>query len=165
MKEIWEPIPEYDGYYWASSLGRVISYKREKMDGLIVNQYSHWRDKYMYANLNNVTKAVHRLVLSAFTDGSSKLTCNHIDGDKLNNNIKNLEWMTQKENVEHSVLIGRHPVGSKSGMSKVDEDDVIFIREVYKSKWMGPTDIGRIFGIHRVTVHNICKLNIWKHVK
>jgi hypothetical protein len=81
------------------------------------------RYKYIY---------VHRAVYEAFNgiipDG---LEINHIDGNKLNNHVNNLEWVTPKENIIHAHRIGLcpRPTGTKNGMNKYPEE---LIREVCK---------------------------------
>jgi len=58
--------------------------------------------------------SVHRLVAIAFIDNFNKKTdVNHIDGNKLNNNINNLEWVTKSENIKHSIKILKNKNGLK----------------------------------------------------
>ena len=103
INEIWKPIKDYEKYYEISSLGRVKSlhYKIPK----ILKQAN--RGDYMVIQLNcngkGKTESIHRLVAIAFLDkpdGSDMV--NHKDGDKLNNCLKNLEWMTAKQNTKHA---------------------------------------------------------------
>ena len=103
INEIWKPIKDYEKYYEISSLGRVKSlhYKIPK----ILKQAN--RGDYMGIQLNcngkGKTESIHRLVAIAFLDkpdGSDMV--NHKDGDKLNNCLKNLEWMTAKQNTKHA---------------------------------------------------------------
>lgn len=62
----------------------------------------------MYHNGKQHTRKLHRLVAEAFIDNAqNKKEVNHIDGNKLNNNINNLEWVTSKDNVQHSIKNGR----------------------------------------------------------
>jgi hypothetical protein len=116
MDEIWKDIPGYEGYYQASNFGniksvdRIIKHTRcKKMhrNETILKQHRSIRNGYMHVSLcvGNIakTKRVHRLILSAFKPtNNKKMQCNHIDGDKTNNNINNLEWVTQSENMKHA---------------------------------------------------------------
>lgn len=57
---------------------------------------------------NSYTRYVHRLVASAFL-GESDLTVNHVDGDKSNNHVDNLEYVTISENIQHAYDLGLNP--------------------------------------------------------
>lgn len=108
--EIWKDIPGYHGYY-ISNHGRIKS--TLKKYPMILKQYM---DKYgylhvrLYANKKPKNLFVHRLVLLAF-DGESELTVNHIDCNKTNNNLENLEYMNA---IENSNLANEKPIKAKS---------------------------------------------------
>ena len=98
MEEIWKDIPGYEGIYQASTLGRIKSTKRN----IIMKQGVH-RDGYYKIKLSNHGKRkwhqAHRLIALTFIDNPNELKCvNHIDENKLNNNISNLEWCTTSYN-------------------------------------------------------------------
>ena len=102
MTEIWKDVVGYEGLYEVSSLGRVKSVKRNK----ILSQKHNW-DGYLRIQLwrNNKNKyvSIHRLVAEAFIENpNTKPFINHIDGNKQNNKVDNLEWCTQKENIKHA---------------------------------------------------------------
>lgn len=102
--EIWKDIKEYPGYQ-VSNLGRVKSFRQSKEGRILKPKISAG-----YAGIDfrkdgkNYYGLVHRIVLSTFSpiEGWETLTVNHIDGNRLNNNLENLEWMTQSENTKYS---------------------------------------------------------------
>ena len=116
-KEIWKDIPEYEGLYQASNLGRIKSLKREHFIPSLnkkiwitnekILRQGTGKDGYKYVvltkNSNRKTYKVHKLVMKTFTNiQNKKRYINHIDGNKQNNVINNLEWCTNSENIKHA---------------------------------------------------------------
>jgi predicted DNA-binding ArsR family transcriptional regulator len=105
--EIFKDIIGYDGLYQISNLGNVKSlnnYKRinEKILKPCTNIHGYF---YINIHYNYIYKfhTIHRLIAIAFIPNpENKPMVNHIDGNKKNNNISNLEWVTAKENCQHS---------------------------------------------------------------
>ena len=111
MKEIWEDVKRYEGLYQISSFGRVKSFKRK--NSRILKPFFN-KDGYLNVELRDSTSnkrkiiSIHRLVALAFIPNPlNKPQVNHIDEIKTNNNILNLEWVTQKENMNHGTRIER----------------------------------------------------------
>lgn len=115
---------------------------------------------------------VHRLVAKYFIPNPlNKPQVNHIDGDRLNNNIKNLEWVTAQENTEHAIRIGltdfskiSWPKGEENPSSKITEEDVIKIREMYDSGEFLLRELSEHFDLSITTIWNIAKRNTWTHI-
>lgn len=102
----WRDVPGYEGLYQVSDTGLVLSLPREGSDGRILRP-DITRDGYAQVRLcKNGLKhrwLVHRLVALAFLPNPAlKAEVNHIDGDKLNNALSNLEWSTRSENQQHA---------------------------------------------------------------
>lgn len=106
----------------------------------------------------------HRLVAKAFIQNKeNKPHVNHIDCDKHNNNLSNLEWVTRSENTIHAYDNNRIPHGESHLKSKLTAADVSSIRGLIKEK-IKMSDIGIMFGVSRQTVFKIKNSMIWKRL-
>lgn len=108
MREFWLDVKDIPNYE-VSNLGNV----RNKKTGRVLQQMlSKKEDGYLRVNIGGKHKYIHRLVADAFFDGDHSGMCvNHIDGNKLNNHISNLEWCDTVDNVRHAQETGlRYPV-------------------------------------------------------
>lgn len=107
MKQIWKYIPGTENKYEVSNFGNVRSYRFDKVKNLKLHINNRG---YATVGICGKVKNVHRLVLKVFKPipNMENLVVNHIDGNKTNNNILNLEWCTQKYNIFHSQVNGKH---------------------------------------------------------
>lgn len=123
MEEVWKPIPGYEGLYDASSLGRIRStpgkvtssarFSHRVWQSRIMKEKIHGRGNRKDARVElwngkeHHTLLVARLVASAFHGvPPSNMTVNHINGNSLDNRVKNLEWVSRAENNRHAHDIG-----------------------------------------------------------
>lgn len=119
--EEWKPVLGYEGYYEVSNFGNVKSVGRyvTKSDGVVqfrkpkdMSQVKN-KDGYLTVHLSKEGKSkryrVHTLVAQAFVPGyKSGFEVNHIDFKRTNNRFDNLEWVSHKDNVIHTINNGRH---------------------------------------------------------
>lgn len=115
IEELWKDIEGYKGLYKISNIGRVRSKERYNLRGKLIKSKIRKpfinNNGYLRVNLSkkNLTKnySLHRLVALHFiSNPDNKEQVNHIDGNKQNNCINNLEWVTASENMKHSYDIG-----------------------------------------------------------
>lgn len=114
QEEIWKDIKGYEGFYQVSNLGNVKSLERTVKTKTCVRFFkgkmlktSKNRDGYIQIYLKSKYHSVHRLVAEAFLPNPNSCPqVNHIDGNKENNNVNNLEWCTASYNLKEAYRIG-----------------------------------------------------------
>ena len=110
MQEIWKDIPNYEGIYQVSNLGNVrdiITDRHRKPKNLTLNHRSGYYSVMLCKDKTQKNVLVHRLVAQSFIPNpQNKPQVNHIDGNKQNNCVDNLEWCTAKENLQHASKMG-----------------------------------------------------------
>lgn len=107
--------------------------------------------------------SVHRLILENFNpvEGMENLQVNHIDGNKENNKLENLEWTTCKENIQHA--IDNNLRAKINGASKLTIEQVkeIFVRSHRGEK---NVDLGREYNLHPDSIGKIKNQKLWKQI-
>lgn len=102
MAKIWKDIVGYEGLYKISSDGIIESLKTGKYKKLTLSSTGYLVTT-LYKNNKGTTKYIHRLIAEHFIYNPKNLkVINHIDGDKTNNSLKNLEWCTYSQNNKHA---------------------------------------------------------------
>lgn len=117
---------------------------------------------YLRIQIGGTRYFVHRLVAEKYVPNIyNKPQVNHIDGNKLNNNYKNLEWVTNNENRNHAVLNNLHLCGEDCSWSKLAEVDVLYIRN---NKQITKTELAKKFNVSRTTIRDIQNNRSWKQL-
>ena len=117
IMEIWKDVVGYEGLYQVSNQGRVKSYAhlvkcrnghRTQPSKVLTNCFDgNYYHVTLFKNNKRKVALVHRLVADAFISNPlNKETVNHIDGNKKNNFVGNLEWATNSENTQHAFKTG-----------------------------------------------------------
>lgn len=159
--ETWKDVKDYEGLYQVSNKGRVRSltmwdghkYKKRKQPLILRQTFTTTGYKKVELIKNKEKKSfkVHRLVGFAFIPTiRGKTQINHIDGNPINNNVENLEWCNQSENIQHAYKTGLIP-------KKITlEDEKQIIKKYYENE-MTTTQIAKKHGIEKSTIYRILK--------
>lgn len=154
MEEIWKDISGFEELYQVSNYGRVKSLPRKTgnqyCNGVIKKAYN----EFGYNRIQLVRKDrkkwffIHRLVAEAFIPNPNNLPqINHIDGNKTNNNVDNLEWCTQKQNTIHAY---------KNGLKKTRCIMQYDLSNNFIRNWDSIIDASRTLSIDRSSIQICC---------
>lgn len=161
-------IPCFDGYL-ITKQGVVWTTKQNQFRPL--KAWTH-KQGYLMLNLCNnnkrTTRPVHRFMAYTFLydDNTRHLDVNHIDGNKLNNKLENLELVTQSQNISHAYQLGLIPSRRGEGNTnvKLTEKFVLEIREMLKSKLVTQRQIAKSYNAPITTIENISVGRTWRHL-
>jgi predicted DNA-binding protein (UPF0251 family) len=162
MNEDWKRIANTE--YKVSNKGEIYSEKSAKLlrqndDGNGYMKVTLWIDGMQSS------EKVHRLVATAFLPKMQhQTTVNHKDGDKLNNCVSNLEWLSHSDNMRHAHITGLMQKGSECTNAKLDEASVEAIKLLFVDG-LSNQEIANSFGVERGTIGKIRQLKTWKHVR
>lgn len=170
QREEWKWVVGYEGVYLVSNKGNVMSMPRPSARGKVLKPSLSTKG-YLRICLSRdgVIKeaTVHRLVAEAFIPNpQGKPEVNHIDGNKANNDVSNLEWVTKSENELHSFrVLGKKPNAPwkdkpRKFARKFNEEQIRAIRADERSR---PT-IAKEYGVSKQTIEHIQKRRIYKEI-
>lgn len=173
-KEVWKPILWSRGY-WISSFGNIGRRKSKSKEWILLKPcYSKIPHK-EYARIGIKSKdgsfklySVHRLVANEFRVNPNLLErnqINHLDGNPKNNHWRNLQWCTNKMNMNHSTkVLNRRPKGKDSALGlmnrKLTEEQVKKVPELMLTKSI--TDIAKDFGVGITTITELISGRSWE---
>ena len=170
MKEVFEDLKGYEDTYQISEFGRIFSKRRLVGNKIIFGRELEPQltsDGYLKVTLSKDRTSkrfyVNRLVAKQCIAKKNNLEkVNNIDGNKLNNNVTNLEWCTKEENQNHAVRTNLIQHGEDRPSAKLKESDVL---EIYKLKGiMKASDIANKYGVSKNTINCILRGSKWKYL-
>ncbi len=154
MTEIWKDIDGYENLYKVSNLGNVMSFWKKHPHLMALKQ---GRGGYLHIGLRTCNKPrknfdVHRLVAQAFIPNPNNLPqVNHIDENKTNNRVDNLEWCTAKYNTNYGTSLERRIKAYSKPVLQFDKNGN-FINEYPSIK-----DAAKKTGINKSTIGMVCR--------
>lgn len=146
----WRDIPGFDGEYQVNNIGTVYSVKSKR----VLRQKI---DRYGYAQVTLYHKgharyiSVHRAVAMAFIPNPDRKNCvNHLDENKLNNDVKNLEWVTVKENDNYGTR------NERMKRTKSKRPVIRILPDGTEQHYRGVKEASRKTGIAHSQIRNAC---------
>jgi hypothetical protein len=167
LSSSFKPIPGYGERYFISNRGEV--YSKTNGGRLLKGGVDHagYKQVTLFYQGKYKFRKVHQLVLEVFYKPRPfGLVAAHLDGQKTNNCINNLDWVSYKENEAHKLIHGTRAKGERHGKALLTKKDVLFIRENYKfrCKVFGALPLARMYGVNPVTITLVTKRRTWRDV-
>lgn len=181
MEEIWKPVKGYENEYIISSFGKLQSIPRKGTSKTLKTRKTYF-DKKGYEvcsivkNKQYKSIRIHRLVAEAFIPNPNNLPqVNHIDGNKQNNNVSNLEWCTNEYNYKHSIKNGLRDIYKTINiMTKAKEKSVnqYTLDGILVKTWNSEKEAKIFYNKKTAHIGDVCKGKrkkaigyIWKYVE
>ena len=113
-----------------------------------------------------VQRLVHRVIAETFIPNiENKPEVNHIDSDRRNNSVSNLEWVTKSENMRHAFAYGKKTQkGEKNATAKLNDSIVKQILKEYSTGDVSQKEFAERYGVCKATIHNIINRKSWVHI-
>lgn len=178
--ENWKCISGLENLYQISNLGRIRSVSRKTLmkNGHYISckgrvlKCSPKRKGYLYCRITALgvkrNVMIHRAVAETFIPNpENKKQVNHIDGNKFNNAVDNLEWCTASENISHGFKHGLIPAlrGEKNGSSKATESQALRVISLLKDGILKHRQIADKVGVSKNIVKDISRGKTWRHLQ
>lgn len=167
MAVTWKPVPAYEGIYEASDTGKVrrVVGGRGTQAGRVLRPRVQQGTGYMAVNLTvggqSETRLVHRIIAFAFLGAppTPEHEVNHRNGNRRDNRLQNLEWVTRGDNHRHAYrTLGRKPVrnfGERNGQAKLTKEQVVQVRLRYALGGVTQKQIAAEFGVTQAAISMI----------
>lgn len=159
---IWSPAPGA-GKYLVSDSGEVVSMVKKrvrKLSPIMAGKYEAVQLKHDNGRLTK--RYIHRLVLEAFFgEAPAGEEARHMDGDRFNNRVENLQWGTRKENHADKIRHGTSARGERNPQAKLTRGSVERMRALYAAGGWTYKTLGAEFGVSTMTALRAVKGEAW----
>lgn len=169
--ESWKMIPGSDDRYMVSTLGRLMTLNYKMTGQARIMKPAKDGNGYLrtmiWLNGKTSTIKLHRIVAITFLPNPEHLEeVNHINFDRTDNRVVNLEWVSRAQNLKHTLDAGRATMnnGPKNGMAKLTTEQVIEIRAKFKPYVYMMKDLAVEYGVSKATIKDVLHRH-WRHVK
>jgi hypothetical protein len=161
--ELWKDVVGFEGLYEVSDQGRVKRVEGSAAGCIKTAKPDRNRGGYLKVNLCRNGKGtyhrVHRLVAAAFLGPCpADHEVGHKDHDPTNNRVENLEYVTHRENVYHSIRAGRHYLPFSSNLTAAD------VLEIRATEGVSLRKLAAKYGVGFNTIGRIRRREVWTHV-
>ena len=177
----WRRVKGYEGIYEISFSGEVKSIARERHCGHKGSRPQMMKERILTQSVDRLgytrvklskngrsdLKYLHRLIAEAFIENDQNYKeVNHIDGDKSNNSVSNLEWTTRSANMKHAFSLGlKNPVtGERNNKSKLTEREVREIRKLFNHDKYTQAKLSEIYNVSIANINYIVNNKTWKEI-
>lgn len=176
MKEIWKGViyqgKDYSKRLEVSNLGKLRNTKNKRICNQHINKNGYFEFRTTLGSEKNMkTFKIHKCVAETFIENCNNYPIvNHIDGNKLNNYVKNLEWCTYSHNNKHAIDLKLRNyesiTGTNNAKAKLTKKDIIYIRNHYipKSRKYGSMALAKKFNVSDSTILLIIKRKRYKNI-
>ena len=166
--EVWKDIKYYEGIYQVSNFGNVKSlgnsFSRKERFLKLSPQSKGYLTVVLQKNATRKMVLTHRLVAEHFIyNTESKRQVNHINGDKTDNIVENLEWVSHRENLDHAIKNNLTLKGEENRNSKLKDIDVIKIHCLLQ-KGTTTKELSESYNVSYSTIDGIITNRYWKHL-
>jgi len=183
IKEIWKPIKGFEEYYQISNLGKVKSLGRKVGKGCYGVNHKYSKPRLLSIGKNtwgylgvmltvkgkNKRLEIAKTVLEHFgtpkPQTNKRIEVNHKDGNKENNTITNLEWVTPRENHLHAVKLGLATQGVDRYNAVFTKEEVIKMRKLHKTGKYSQTKLARMFNKNYITTNVMLRGKSYKNIE
>jgi len=155
-KEIWRDIPGFKDLYQASTLGRIRNKAKVVKQSYFSGPGGYYKVD-LYKGGKRTKARVNRMIAATFLGDICGKEVNHLDFNRLNNTVSNLQICTKSENAQHALRNGR------KGTAKLSPSMVMSIRKMYDNHTSRKV-IANLLGVHPTTITNIVTAKSWRHV-
>ena len=155
-----------DSNYYVTRDGRVTATKKVEYLKAQLDRGGYFK-VLLYLNKKGFGFFIHRLVAELYVPNPNNYTCvNHIDGNKLNNSIENLEWCTMSQNTRHALNTGLFVAarGENQHTHKLKERQVLRIRKLYETTSITQKELAKKYKVNPSTISDIITRVSWKHI-